>query len=49
LFLRLNGYRLEADRYLPAQAVLDVANKVMTAEQMGRWFAAHSKVFDAAR
>jgi death on curing protein len=48
LFLRLNGYRLEADRYLPAQAVLDVANKVMTAEQMGVWFAAHAKVFDAS-
>jgi death-on-curing protein len=43
LFLRLNGYRLEADPYLPAQAVLDVANKIMTTEQMGAWFAAHSK------
>jgi death-on-curing protein len=49
LFLRLNGYRLESDRYRPAQAVLDVANKIMTAEQMGVWFAAHSKLFDAHR
>ena len=49
LFLRLNGYRLEAERFQPPPPLLADANKVLTAEQMGRWFAAHSKVFDAAR
>jgi death on curing protein len=43
LFLRLNGLRLEADPYVAAQAVLDVANKVMTVEQLAVWLARHTK------
>ena len=44
LFLRLNGSRLEADPYLAAQAVLDVANKVMTVEQLAVWLSRHTEL-----
>ena len=45
LFLRLNGYRLVADIYEAAQAVLDVSNKEMSVEQLGGWFAKHCERF----
>jgi prophage maintenance system killer protein len=32
LFLRVNGCRLSVDSCLPAQAVLDTVNKIMTIE-----------------
>ena len=49
LFLRLNGYRLEADPS-PTRPSRSGCRKQSDDDRTdGRWFAAHSKVFDAAR